>query len=109
MTIHTQIDHFFTFRAASWFEFWRVLQFFKVVFICPIIDIHLCLKITPAFLAGLPITRMPFVEMVAAQCVAIMVSGATVAGVRKQDILMLVIANPIAAALGFGQVFGFAA
>jgi hypothetical protein len=38
-----------------------------------------------------------------------MVSTATVMSIGKQNVFMLVIANPIAATFRFGQVFGFAA
>jgi hypothetical protein len=38
-----------------------------------------------------------------------MVSTATIMGVGKQNVFMLVIANPVAATFGFGQVLCFAA
>jgi len=52
---------------------------------------------------------MSFIKMVTAQCIAIMVSTTTVMGVGKQNVFMLVIANPLAATFGLGQVFCFAA
>jgi len=55
-TIGAQVDHSFTFRTARWLEFWRIFQFFKVVFICSIVHIHFGLEIVPAFLAGFPLT-----------------------------------------------------
>jgi hypothetical protein len=52
---------------------------------------------------------MPLVEVVTAQGVAVMVAGTTVPCIGKHNIIMLIIANPVTAAFGFGQVFGFAA
>ena len=109
VTIRTKVDYLLAFRTSCRFEFGRIFQFLKVVFIRPIIDIHFSLEAIPAFLAGLPIARMPFVEMRTAQGVAIMVSVTTIASVGKQDITVCVVANPVVAALGFGQVFGFSA
>ena len=47
---------------------------------------------------------MLFVVMMGAQCVMIMVSMTAVACVREHHVLVLVIADPIAAAFGLGQV-----
>ncbi|MCK6568014.1 MAG: hypothetical protein L6Q45_10040 [Anaerolineales bacterium] len=52
---------------------------------------------------------MPFVEVVAAQRISIMVSVTTVAGIGEQDITVRVVANPIATTFRFGQIFGFTA
>jgi len=51
---------------------------------------------------------MSFIKMVTAQCIAIVVSTTAVMGVGKQNIFVLVIANPIVTTFRFGEVFGFA-
>jgi hypothetical protein len=83
VTIITQINYLLAFRTTRRLEFWRIFEFFKVVFVCPIIDIHLCLKIVPAFLAGLPIARMPLVKMMTTEGVTVMIAGTTISGIRE--------------------------
>jgi len=97
-----QADDLFALRATRRFEFWRVLEFFEIVFIRTIIHVHFGLKVFAAFFAGFPIANMPFIEMVTAQCITVMVSAAAIASEGKQNIVMLVIANPIATTFGFG-------
>ena len=104
-----QVQDFPTFRTTRWLESWRIFELFEVILVRPIVDIHFGLEVIPAFLAGLPVAGMSFVEVMAAQCVAVMVSVTTIAGIGKQDIVLFVVTDPIAAALGLRQVFGLAA
>jgi len=83
ITICAQIDYLIAFRTTSWLEFGWIFKFFKIVLVRPIVDIHLCLKIVPAFLARLPIARMPLVEMMTAQRITIMIAGTTISGIRE--------------------------
>jgi len=55
ISVCAQIDHYLAFRASRWLELWRILKFFKVVFIRPVVDVHFDLEIIPAFLAGFPV------------------------------------------------------
>ena len=103
----SEVDYFFTCGAARWLEFGRVFKFFEIVFVRAVIDIHLGLEAIAAFFAGFPVARVPFIEVRTAQCIAVMVAGTTVMGIGKQDVILMVVADPIAAALGFGQIFGF--
>ena len=109
ITTLAQVQDFAAFRAALWLECGRVFQLLEVVFIRPVIDIDFCFEVIPAFLAGLPITGMSFVEMVTAKGVAIVVAGTAVSRKGKHDIVVFVIADPVAAAFRFGQVFGLTA
>lgn len=67
-------------------------------------DIHLRfgLKIFLALRAGLPVPSVTFVVVIAAKGIAAMVSGATVVGVGERPVLVLIIANPLAATLRLG-------
>jgi len=47
--------------------------------------------------------------MKAAERIAPVVAAATVSGERENDVVLLVVANPVAAALGFGQALRFPA
>jgi hypothetical protein len=47
---------------------------------------------------------MPFVVMVSAKRIVAVVAMATVARIRERNILVLVVANPVGAALGLGQL-----
>jgi hypothetical protein len=107
--IIAQIDHLFTLCATRRSELWRVRQFLKIIFIRAVVNINLGFKIITAFFAGFPIPGMSFVEMITAQCVAVMISAATVIGVREQNIFVVVITDPIATTLRFSQIPCFTA
>jgi len=59
--------------------------------------------------AILPVPRVALVVMECADGISTVVPVATVARVRKDDVLMLVIADPISTAVGLGQSSGFSA
>jgi hypothetical protein len=106
--IFTKRDHLLHF-AQRVAEFGRVFQLLEVVFICAVVNVHFGLEIFSTLLASLPIAGVFFCVMVAAQGVAVVIAVAAIAGIREQLVFMLVVANPLPAALGLGQVFGFAA
>jgi hypothetical protein len=109
VSVISKADNLFALCATRGFKFWRVLQFFKVVFIRAIIDVYFRLKIVAAFLARFPIARMPLNMMVTAQRIAVMVPITTVMSIREQHVVVCIIANPGAAAFCSGQVIGLAA
>jgi len=51
---------------------------------------------------------MSFIVMGPAEGIAIVVSVATVPGVRERDILVMIVANPVPAAIGFSDLSDFA-
>lgn len=69
--------------AVRRLELGRVLELLEVVLIRPVFDIHLefVLEIGPAPLTRLPVSRVLFVVVIAAEGVATVVSIATVSGV----------------------------
>ncbi len=97
------------FGAVRRLEFGRVFQLFEVVFIRPIIDVHLSLDTFATLLAGFPIPRVFFFVMMTADRVPAVVAMAAISGIREQLVFMLVIANPLPAAFRPGQVFCIAA
>lgn len=109
VTITPQVNDAAAAFATCWFERRRVFQFHKIVFVRAEININLGLEVVAAFLAFPPIAFVSFMEMKTAQCVAIMISMATVTGIRKHHIRVLVVANPLIAAQGFCQIFLLAA
>lgn len=109
VAILSQRDDFIAFDAACGFEFRRVLQFFKVVLVCPVVDIHFRLLTFFTFFAILPIASMIFLVVLAAKGVAVMIAGAAIMGIREHDILIVIIANPLVAAERFCQFSCFAA
>jgi hypothetical protein len=84
-------------------------EFFEVVFIGAAINVELCREIIPALWTVLPAARMLLLEVIAAECVPVMIPMATVAGIREQHVAILVIADPLTAALGLGQLARLAA
>jgi hypothetical protein len=109
ISILAQRDYATTLGAPGWFIFWRILQFFEIVLICPKIYIHLCLKALSAFRTVFPVPRVTLVVVIAAKRVAIMIPMTAVSGVRKKDVFVFIVANPVITALGLCKLFGFAA
>ena len=67
-----------TLRAEGWLEFGRVLQFFEVVLVGAVPDVHLGLEGVASFLAVFPVAIMSFVVMKPAEGKTIMVPAAAV-------------------------------
>jgi hypothetical protein len=95
-------------RAAAgtprWLEFRRILEDFKIVLVRSVIDVHFREAIIATFLAVLPVAGMSLLEMVATQRVTPVIAGATVARVREKHVAILIIANPLAATFGPGEI-----
>ena len=102
------MDDLPTLRAEGWLECGRVLQFLEVVLVGAVPDVHLGFEGVTAFLAVFPVANMPFVVMGPTESVAIMISVAAVSGVRERDILVMIVANPVPAAIGLSDLSDFA-
>lgn len=87
----------------------RILQFFKVILVGPVPDVHFRLHHFPALGTRLPIPWVPLGKMCPAKRVTPVVAGATVGGVGKQFVLVLIVADPLPAALGSHQASPLAA
>jgi hypothetical protein len=93
-------DNRMALRAAGRAVAWWILQLDEVVLVRAVVDIHLRLDIFAALLAVAPITGVFFGGMVAAEGIAPMVSGAAIPGIGKDDVTVLVVTDPLAAARG---------
>ena len=102
------MDDLPTLGAMSRFECRRVLQLLEIVFVGSVPDVHLCIIGVPTFLAVLPGPFMAFIVMNPAKGVAVMVPIAAIPCIRERDILVMVVADPILAAVGFPEFPGFA-
>lgn len=92
-----------------WLERGGVLQLFEVVVVGSVPHVHLRFERGAALFARFPGTRMPFIVVIPTQGKSLMVSAATVPGIREQDVLVLVVADPVLAALGRRQIARFTA
>jgi len=102
------MDDLTTLRAEGWLEGGRVLQLLKVVLVGAVPDVHLGLERVAAFLAVFPVASMSFVVMKPAEGVAIVVPAAAIPRIRERDVLFMVVAYPIPAAIGLSDLTGFA-
>jgi hypothetical protein len=108
--IPTKYDHRITFGARRWLIVWRVLQLLKIVFIRTIIHIHLGLvEIVLTDRTVFPAARMIFDIVVATQRITSMISAAAIPSIREQNILILVITDPLITAFCPRQVARFSA
>jgi hypothetical protein len=83
-------------------------QLLEIVFVRPIVDVHLCLDILSAAKTILPVAGVAFRMVIAAQSKATMIAIAAIPSIRKQDVLAFIVTNPLAAAIRFRQVGGLA-
>ena len=67
-----------TLGAVRWLERGRVFEFLEIVLVRAEPDVHFRLETLATFLAILPASRVPLVEMRTAQCVAVVVAVAGV-------------------------------
>jgi len=51
---------------------------------------------------------MVFMVVISAQCISIMISATAIACIRKQHIIFMVVANPVAASIGLHEPSGLA-
>ena len=81
----------------------RIRQLLKVVFVGAEPHVPLGLKVRPAVRAVLPSSGVAFVMVMGAPGVAPVVAVATVPGIGEEDVFVLVVANPLAAAFRAGE------
>ena len=86
-----------------------VREHLEVEFVGAVIDIYFGFERVSALWTVLPVTLVPLIEMIAAKREPSMISTTTILSVGEHHVLMLVIADPITAAFGLGQVLRFAA
>lgn len=89
--------------AQCGLEIRRIRQLLEVVLVGSVPNIHFSFHAFGAFRTVLPIPFVPLREMVTTQGVSSVVSAATVAGKGKGGVLVLIIAYPVATALGSGE------
>lgn len=92
-----------------WFIRRRVWHLLEVVLVGSIPDDHLGVELCATFLAGLPVSFVALIEVICAEGVTAVVPATAVGGVREEDVLVLIVTNPVAAAFGLRQIPGFAA
>jgi hypothetical protein len=102
------MDDLPTLRAEGWLECGRILQFLEIILVGAVPDVHLGFEGFAAFVAVFPEACMSFIVMVPAEGIAIVVSVATVPGVRERDILVMIVANPVPAAISLSDLSDFA-
>jgi len=104
-------DSFAAFGTVGGFKGWRIFQFGKIVLVGAVPSVHfqLMTKKLQTFFACFPVAAMFVFAVEAAKGKSPMVSGTTIAGVRKYHVVALVVANPFAAAGGFSEFFARAA
>ena len=85
----------------------RVFQFGEIVFIRAVPHVHfkLMMKIIAAFLACLPVSRVRFNGVMAAERKPPVIARTTVSGVGKKHVPIFIVADPVSAAFGFGKSF----
>ena len=88
-----------------WLERRRVFEFLEIVLVRAVPDVHFRLETLATFLAILPAARVPFFVMITAQRVAAVVAMARISCVRKENVLVFVVADPIATARRTRQRF----
>ena len=82
----------------------RILKDLEIEFVSPIPDIHLSRNTFLAFFAGLPITFVLLRVVQSAKSISSMISIAAVPGVGKHHVLMGIITDPVATAIGSSKV-----
>ena len=102
------MDDLPTLRAEGWLECGRVLQFLEIVLVGAVPDVHLGFEGFAAFVAVFPVACMSFIVMGPAEGIAIVVSVAAVPRVRERDILVMIVAYPVPAAIGLSDLSDFA-
>lgn len=108
MAVFAEVDDALALGAVDWLEGRRVFQLLEVVFVRAVPDVHLRLNGGTAFLAVLPAALVTLSEMIAAERVAPMVAVAAISGVGEELVFVLVVADPLAAALGASELAGLA-
>jgi len=102
------VDDFPALRAEGWLECGRIFQFLEIVLVGAVPDVHLGFEGFAAFVAVFPVAYMSFIVMGPAEGIAIVVPVAAVPGVRERDILVMIVAYPVPAAIGLSDLSDFA-
>ena len=102
------MDDLPTLRTEGWLECGRVFQFLEVVIVGAVPDVHFGFEGFAAFVAVFPVACMSFIEMGPAEGIAIVVSVAAVPRVRERDILVMIVAYQVPAAIGLSDLSYFA-
>ena len=97
ITSLVQIDDRATSITAGWFVGGRIGQLLKVVFVRAIPHVNFRREVGPAFQTVLPFPRMVLAVMISAEGQPTVIAMATVPRVGKHHIVVLVVANPLAA------------
>lgn len=109
MAVRTQLDH----HAAAVTKCRRkvrgILEHLEVIFVRAIPNVEFRLERFAADLAVLPVPLVPVLIVKRANRVAVVVACATVPRVGEQDVFVMVVADPIAAATGPHQILRLAA
>jgi len=84
----------------------RIRQLLEVVLVGAVINIHFRLKILAASRTVLPSPVVTLSVMLATESQSSVIASTTVAGVREELVLALIVADPLAATLGFGEFVG---
>ena len=87
----------------------RILQSLEIVLVRAIPYVHLGFEGLSAFLTFFPLSRVSLRMMEPAQRVAVVVPVTAVLGIGEQDVLVVVVADPVSTTIGFGEFLGFAA
>jgi hypothetical protein len=106
ITTIRQYDYLATLAALSGLIRGWVFQDFKIVFVGAVVHVHFGFDLVSALPAILPRTGMTFVEMVTTERVPIVIPGTAVAVVREHHVLVLIVADPLTAALGLDELPG---
>jgi hypothetical protein len=93
-------------HAFCGFKIRRVGKLLKIILICSSINVQLRRKCLTTVSAIFPVAGMPFIEMVAAQGISLMIPVATIACVREEYILAFVVAYQVSTACSSGQFLG---
>ena len=78
-------------------ELWWILKLFEVELVCAVVHVHLCHYVCATDFARLPISLMPLREMARTQRKPAMISRTAVVGIRKHDVFVFVITDPLVA------------
>lgn len=76
----------------------RIFEFLEIVFIRAIPHVHFGWKRFATLLALLPASVVAFIEVMAAQSVAVVITMAGIPSIGKHDVIVFVIANQIVTA-----------
>jgi hypothetical protein len=92
--------------AISRFELGWIFEFLEIVLVRAVPHVHFGLETRAAFLTILPPTFVPFVMVRTAQRVPIVIAVTRITREGKQNVIVFIVADPVAATIGARQAFG---